>query len=228
MLILFLYILKTLRKLKLISFIFEGIHNGIRSDIKVKKGILNIIYFVDTQSHFQIPKYLNKIDLPINQDKLFEKIKIVQKNHNFFAKEYSWDKICFIHIRRGDYIFYPNKDFPAVLNYQWYLKAINLMEGKFKIKKFIICTDDKNYFHDLFSSDERFTLFHQGVLEDLLIMGKCRYGILSASSLSWWASKISRFNYKGDNFFLAPKYWINHRNKKWLNYKFKFEWINYI
>lgn len=40
-------------------------------------------------------------------------------------------------------------------------------------------------------------------------MKNCDGGILSPSTYSWWAAYLS--NKRG--FFLAPKYWIGHRQK---------------
>ena len=95
-------------------------------------------------------------------------------------------------------------------------------------KKFIVCSNDIFYIKDTLGFDKKNIIFHSNVIDELLIMAKCRYGILSASSLSWCAAKLSKDKFKSNQFFIAPKYWIGHRRKKWIPFKFKFKWIYYL
>ena len=195
--------------------------------IQKKYGFFRKISLVRYNSHFQIVKYLDELSLPISETRYKNKINQI----TYFNKELSslnWEETCFVHIRRGDYNQFPDKEFPAVLNLSWYLKAMKIIESKYKIKKFIICSNDFFYIKDTFALNKRNLIFHSNVMEEFCIMSKCKYGILSASSLSWCAAKLSQNKYKSNKFFIAPKYWIGHRRKKWIPFEFKFKGIRYL
>lgn len=218
-------ILFYLAKLRLISFLFQCGEKEYITDIKATKGLFNFITLVDYNSHFQIPKFLNNVSIPFDinyhQKKLSTKIKKLKLN---------WGKCCFIHVRRGDYINWPSAEDPAVLNVEWYLNAMKIMVKEKKVEKFILCTDDIEYCKDTLLKEPNIFLFHNDVFEDLLVMSKCKHGILSASSLSWWAAFISRKEniLNLDSLYLAPKYWFGHRKKNWSFYIFNFDWITYL
>jgi len=219
-------ILLILSNLKLIGYILENEDNNFQKFIKVRGGLLNFIALIKYDCHFQISKYINNISLPVDLDYCDKLIK-----NEFFKNEKILDNLdntCFIHIRRGDYLGFPNSEFPAVLELNWYETAMEIMKRNYKIKKFIVCSDDPFYVKDIFGNLEDIAFFHKNVLTDFLIMSKCKYGILSASSFSFCAAKISRDRYKSNQKFIAPKYWIGHRTRIWYPKEFKFKWINYI
>ena len=219
--------LKFLTDLKIISLICEIINLGNKKIIN-KKGLFKNIFFVSNKNHFQIPAYLNNLILPFSlklNDNLIEK----EIDNNKTISKVNFKKTCFIHIRRGDYISWPSKKYPAVLSFEWYKSAISIMKNKYKINRFLIFTDDVYFAKDCFMNETEIKIINFNPLTDLFIMSKCRYGILSASSFSWFAAKISKIRYlKYEQFFLAPKFWAGHRKKEWYPSKFRFKWINYI
>ena len=107
---------------------------------------------------------------------------------------------------------------------------MNILRNEKKVEKFLLCSDDIEYCKDTLLKEKNVFLFNENVFEDLLAMSKCKHGILSASSLSWWAAFISKKEYflNCEQLFLAPKFWFGHRKKSWENYKFKFNWITYL
>ena len=218
--------LLVLSNLKFIGYIFENENNNFQKFIKVRGGLLNFISLVKYDDHFQISKYINNISLPVDLNYCDQLInKEVLKNKKILD---NLDKRCFIHIRRGDYLRFPNNEFPAVLELNWYKTAMEIMKRDYKIKKFIVFSDDPFYVKDIFGNLNNISFFHKNVLTDLLVMSNCKYGILSASTFSFCAAKISRDRYKSNQKFIAPKYWIGHRNQIWYPKEFKFKWINYI
>ena len=106
---------------------------------------------------------------------------------------------------------------------------MRIMEKEKNIQRFLVCTDDVEYCKDTILQKNKTYLYHESAIYDLIMMSKCSHGILSASSLSWWAAYISRKNNKVlDQFFIAPLHWTGHRKKSWFYYEFYFEWINYL
>ena len=67
------------------------------------------------------------------------------------------DSVVFVHFRRGDYLHWPSKEFPAVLSLDWYKKAMSLMKEKLQNPIFILISDDKYYLKDVFKESK--TLF---------------------------------------------------------------------
>ena len=214
-------------KLRIISLIYEIFENHSGYIIEKEYGFFRKISLVRFNSYFQIVRYLDKLNLPISDIIYKNKINKIT-NLNKELASINWEETCFVHIRRGDYIQYPDKELPAILNLSWYLAAMKMMESKYKIKNFIVCSNDIFYIKDTLAFDKRNIIFHSNVIEELCIMAKCRYGILSASSLSWCAARLSKDQYKSNNFFIAPKYWIGHRRKKWIPFQFEFKWIDYL
>tara|TARA_Y100000589_G_scaffold306437_1_gene321194 strand:- start:435 stop:1334 length:900 start_codon:yes stop_codon:yes gene_type:complete len=214
-----------LAKFRLISYVFEYGANELVTDIKHKKGLVDNIALADYNSYFQIPKFLNKVSIPFDLKYYQNKLSLGSK-----YKKLNWEKCCFIHVRRGDYNYWPSFKYSAVLNSNWYLNAIKLMVKEKKVEKFILCTDDVEYCKDTLLKEPNIFLFHSNVFEDLLVMSKCRHGILSASTLSWWAAFISRKEciFNSDSLYLAPKFWFGHRKKTWVFYIFNFDWITYL
>ena len=217
----------TFSKLRIISLIYENFEKHAGYIIKKEYGFFRKISLVRFNSYFQIVRYLDKLNLTISDIRYENEIKKIT-HFNKELESIDWEQTCFLHIRRGDYIQYPDKELPAILDLSWYLKAIKMLESKYKIKNYIVCSNDIFYIRDTLAFDKRNIIFHSNVIEELCIMAKCRYGILSASSLSWCAAKLSKKKYKSNNFFIAPKYWIGHRRKKWIPFQFEFKWINYL
>ena len=220
-------ILLIFSKLRIISFLYEIFYKDNEYIIEEKYGCFRNISLVSFNSHFQIANYLDRLILPISKIKYKNKINQIT-NLNKELLSVNWEETCFVHIRRGDYINFPDKNSPAILNLSWYLQVMKIMEKKHNIKNFIVCSDDIFYVKDTLGFYKKNLIFHTNVLEELCVMSKCKHGILSASSLSWCAAKISKDNYKSNQLFIAPKYWIGHRTKKWIPLNFKFNWIKYI
>ena len=100
-------------------------------------------------------------------------------------------------IRRGDYIYFPDKENPALLELEWYLKAIKNIKEHVEIDKFIILSNDKYYAKDVFSKYEEMVFYFNNVLNDFLLMTKCKYGILSPSTFSWGPGRLNLIDATG-------------------------------
>ena len=133
---------------------------------------------------------------------------------------------AFLHVRRGDYVFWPNKQYPAVLPLSWYRTAITaLLEQQPEIEVLVILTDDLPYVEDI--KDEllsdlplRSEVSTLGLAEDLCIMQQLPYGILSGSTFSWCAVHLGAIERRlsqavPKELFIAPKYWHNYRLGQW-------------
>jgi hypothetical protein len=120
----------------------------------------------------------------------------------------------FVHVRRGDYIHWPDPQHPAVLSAHYYQTCIEMIFAKIDQPLFIFTSDDYPYVQDIFGKLDHVYLSKGSSLEDFAVMVSCSHGILSASSFSWWAAYFARCNHP-ESMFLAPEFWIGHRLKSW-------------
>jgi hypothetical protein len=116
-----------------------------------------------------------------------------------------------IHVRRGDYLKYPDKH-PIVPDsfYQHAIKYFVLLG----YRDFHVYSDDipwcENYFNNLYMGivkDVRF-VFHSGgnEVEDLIGISNCAGGhINSSSTFSWWSAWLNRNPQK---VVITPKLWF--------------------
>ena len=134
-----------------------------------------------------------------------------------------------MHVRRGDYLLWPNKKFPAVLDFSWYKSSMSYLKKKIKKPIFILMSDDLHYIRDIFKESKSLIISKNIAEIDLSIMSLCSHGIMSPSSFAWWGSFFIKNNnlYKRPSYFIAPKFWAGHRSKKWFPKKFYFDWIIY-
>ncbi|WP_299402688.1 alpha-1,2-fucosyltransferase [Acaryochloris sp. IP29b_bin.148] len=185
-------------------------------------GILSHIKFIG-ESYFQFESAFRD-EVP-NQ---------LEMNHDLinFAKAFLREKSCsnkciFIHIRRGDYIKWPNKKNPAVLPASYYYKCIDIIKSKIHNPFFVFLSDDPHYVEDIFGGVKNSVISKFSSFQDFALMTQCEGGILSASSFSWWGSYFA--SQKHSNlFFLAPKYWAGCRSKSWFPPFVKSSFLNYV
>ena len=193
--------------------------------LTVRKGLLWNIY-VPQNVFFQHCDVVDQIQITP-----FLKPELIQLAHHWLRYKRinpNSDSLIFVHIRRGDYLNWPSKKFPAVLNLLWYKQAMRRMQERFNNPVFILMSDDLFYLRDVFEESDTLIISDNFPEIDMAIMSICHSGILSASSFAWWGAFFSRLNQKQHRIFLAPQYWIGHRAKKWAPTKFLTNWINYV
>mgnify|MGYP001487744647 FL=1 len=190
-------------------------HKGLFWNIFLAKGL-----------YFQHEKFVNRISSPptIRHNHIKRAEQWIKKK-NIFYKRYN---LIFVHIRRGDYLFWPDTRYPAFLDLDSYKKNIERIKRKVKKPLFIILGDDSSYLKKAFQESNELIISENSIELDLSIMTLCSHGVLSASTFSWWGAFYVRDKIKDNNIFLAPKYWAGHRKKKWIPLYFYTDWITYI
>lgn len=189
-----------------------------------RPGLLWNIYLAH-KIYFQHSECIKKIiNPPIFKKKNIKIVKDWFKSKNI---NYKNSNLVFVHVRRGDYLYWPDLNFPAVLPLAWYNKAILNLKKKIKKPVFIIMGDDKYYLLDVFKESKNLVISKNSYELDLIIMSHCLHGILSASSFAWWGSFYAKHN-KNSKYFIAPKYWAGHRSKKLFPSHFFTNWMIYL
>lgn len=154
--------------------------------------------------YFQSEKYFkHHRDELIQEFRLPKNLRSSIYNQINVIKQYPG--ITSVHIRRGDYLLYP--EIYQVCDKDYFLRAIALINDKYPDTKFLFFSDDmswvkKNFSHSnfLFSED------NNSPKQDLYLMSLCSHHILSNSSFSWWGGWLNRKIHKT---IIAPIRWYS-------------------
>ena len=219
---------------RIIGSIIENDYCLKESRVIVKKGFFSKI-FIAKNIYFQHNDIIKKIQYPP-----LLKDYIHQKAFRWFQDKkinLNISSLVFVHVRRGDYIKWPNKKFPALLEFEWYDRAMSLIKTKLKNPIFIIMSDDQNYIHNFFKESKSLFISNNNLEIDLSIMSMCSSGILSASSFSWWGGYYAHSlnwplewdpNINDHSIFIGPNHWGGYRMRQWFPSNFKVNWITYL
>jgi Glycosyl transferase family 11 len=219
--LLYFHILELLPKNALFNKIHESNHSR-KPDIIYRSGLLKGFTFVQT-SYFQSELLFSTAivnSLNINQ-------KLLSVAQSLLSSILKGRTPVFVHIRRGDYTYWPSREYPAILPAAYYQKCIQIIQTKITNAFFIFTSDDPFYVKDIFGNMENSYISCGSSLEDFALMTQCRSGILSASSFSWWAAYFSKQQHPS-SLFLAPKYWAGHRSERWIPFSIESAFLDYI
>lgn len=98
---------------------------------------------------------------------------------------------CFVHVRRGDYRDFPSREFSAMLSLSWYSEQMTTIAQEFPTTRFLVFSDETDVCKSFFDRIRDVTVVDCGPVEAFLGMSMCDSGVLSPSSLSWWAAKLA-------------------------------------
>lgn len=121
------------------------------------------------------------------------------------------DGFVSIHVRRGDYLQYPDKHPPVSYDY---ISAAVKHFIELGYTSFVVCSDDIKWCRiqfkplELFGAVFSFSSGH-GPIEDMAMMSCCEHNIIANSTFSWWAAWI---NQNPDKIVIAPKVWFGPGN----------------
>lgn len=123
--------------------------------------------------------------------------EIIEKNAGTFEGR------CSIHVRRQDYLNYPN--IHPFLGVDYYNKTVALMKEK-GYENFLIFSDDLGWCRDHFIGEEySFSDKNTHNYEDLVLMSLCSSHIIANSTFSWWGAWLSR---NPNKTVIAPSIWF--------------------
>lgn len=197
------YIFYLLARIRLITYyrpkkkeILPGYH---KEDVQIVKtaGIFGWIKFVKTAS------YESEEHFPKNIKNLVEIKKSYKLKAKDFLRKIGEGKKVFIHIRLGDYDGYTALGKSVKLPIKYYQKVIDELIMKLNNPKFIFLSNDASAISEMFPNIEHKIVSHNEYGTDFAIMTRCEYGIISASTFSFWGA----FLMDNREEVYAPKYW---------------------
>ena len=135
--------------------------------------------------------------------------------------------LYFVHIRRGDFVSWPNNENPAVVPLNWFYDQIELIKSRNPEATFLVFSNDKPYAMEFFTNQSNTFVIQESQKIEFSMMSLCMGGgILSPSTFAWWAARINP-SQSGSSYFIAPLYWIGHRVSSWYPEGVQTSWIDY-
>ena len=119
----------------------------------------------------------------------------------------------FLHVRRGDYLEWPNSTLHDALDRGYYDRAVNLVQhlaGE-RIELFLF-SDEPDFITEAFADLPRSHVVRSDPhksWEELFLMARCRHNIIGNSSYSWWGAWL---NPAEDKRVIAPARWFTPDN----------------
>lgn len=193
-------------KLSIISYPFEY----------VKIDIKEIDFMID--GFFQSEKYFmhNRKEILDFLSPSESLINYVQSKYNNILKY----NLTSIHVRRGDYIKYPNHHPIQTIDY--YKKSIGLLKKLTDI--FVVFSDDIEWCKNNFIGDNFYFVENEKDYLELILMSYCHNNIISNSSFSWWGGWM---NQNPQKIVIGPEKWFGNKIKHKTSDILPENWIKY-
>jgi hypothetical protein len=173
--------------------------NLTRSPAFTKGVVLSAGYFQDERLIDEAPIVALRNGLATRERSFTEKLGLSQNGQNLRPR-------CFVHVRRGDYLKWPDAEYPAALPAGWYRQQIESIRQSQPSTGFLVFSDDIAFCRGEFRGIQNLDVVEANVAQTFLAMSLCDSAVLSASSLSWWGAKLASTTANGP--FLAPKHWF--------------------
>ena len=176
--------------------------------------------------YFQNESYFNNIPELLRKDFSF-KYPLTGKNKDI-AGQVSENQSIAVHIRRGDYLNKNSQSNFAILEKDYYEKAINYISAHVKNPKFYVFSEDFDWIKDNLNFKEfpvTFIDWNKGKDSyiDMQLMSLCKHNIIANSSFSWWSAWL---NNNEEKRVIAPERWfVDEQKNKLLDCFYPQGWI---
>ncbi len=161
-------------------------------------------YYIE--GYWQSEQYFSDIEETIRKTYVFPELK--QDWQKELVQSMRETHSVSVHIRRGDYLNYPNLNGICTLDY--YKNAMNYFRDRYqKNVCFYIFTNDFEWAKSHFKDED--CCFVQGntgkeSYRDMQLMSLCEHNVIANSSFSWWGAWL---NANKEKTVIAPEKWVN-------------------
>jgi hypothetical protein len=134
----------------------------------------------------------------------------------------------FVHVRCGDYRYWPLKSHPAVLPNSWIVHAVQELRKVhgFSVPLLVFGDDEMSCREVARSTGGMYVNISPSV--DLLLMSLARAAVLSASTFALWGANLARLQHGAQGPWLAPELWGGVRLGQWFPAHLRIEWLRYL
>jgi hypothetical protein len=160
--------------------------------------------------YFQTEKYFSHIRENILQQFSFKRDirKVSEEYIKKIRESNKASQIISIHVRRGDYVMFPDHHPTCSKNY--YEQATSQFSD-IADKIFLVFSDDIEWCRNEFKGSEFIICDIQHSFEELCIMSLCDHHIIANSSFSWWGAWLNKSQNKK---VIAPSRWFGSAMNK--------------
>jgi len=151
--------------------------------------------------YFQSEKYFKH-----NREHILNLFSIDDVSKNYIDNKYSdilKHNTCSVHVRRGDYLRYPEHH--PICSLEYYNNSINQLP---KDTKFLFFSDDVVWCENTFKGENFIFVNGNEDYIDMWLMSLCKNNIIANSSFSWWGAWLNKNKNKT---VIAPKEWFGTR-----------------
>jgi hypothetical protein len=154
---------------------------------------------VSLYGYFQTERYFKHIEDEIRKDFTFVD-EISEPTEEFFKSEFSDGEVISLHVRRTDYLKYPDNH--PVLPNDYYEISLEKMPEDLPV---LVFSDDIEWCKQqkIFDSDRFLMSEGNNTAVDLYLQTRCKYHIIANSSFSWWGSWLAKSKKT-----IAPNTWF--------------------
>lgn len=158
------------------------------------------------EGYWQSYKYFQEYETQIK--KIFTlKNKILEESKTLLSKISNSNSVC-INVRRGDFV---SNSFHGVMDIEYYIDSIKLINSKVKVDKFYVFSDDIDWCKNNFEFLENKIIVDHSHKGDKFgnyfeLMRNCKFFIIPNSSFAWWAAWLSDGK---DKIVIAPQKWFS-------------------
>jgi hypothetical protein len=155
------------------------------------------------EGYWQNEKYFRDFEPEIRKDFSFSR-RLDGRNERLF--EELPRPIASIHVRRGDYLKYPDLD---ICTEGYYRRAIEEFRKEGSAASFMVFSEDVDYCRQslgLSEAEATFVDWNAGAAswQDMAMMSRCDAHIIANSSFSWWGAWLDP---KDGKSVIAPEIW---------------------
>ena len=130
----------------------------------------------------------------------------LQPNLSKIQQLYDTTNAVFIHVRRGDYLKFPNFHYVQTVE-EYYQPALRLLRVPPPSSKLYVLSDDMNWVKSQPCFSEMTLVDLPNELDALALMASCTGGaIIANSTFSWWGAFLGAYAHRSP--VMVPRKWI--------------------
>jgi len=119
----------------------------------------------------------------------------------------------FCHVRLGDYRDFTAHGASPVLPASYYTRSLGELKSTAPDVPIVVLSDDVTAAQEMLSEEAGLFFPDLDTQESFWVMMNSDFGILSASTFSWWGARFASADHRGP--YLAPEYWMGFRRDLW-------------
>ena len=170
---------------------------------------LKLLYYQQDNGYWQDIRYFEEVQDEVRNAFIFRSI---DENNIDLGNEMECRDSVSIHIRRGDYLKFPQLQ---ICTPSYYKRAISIINQKVKNPLYYVFSDDLEWSNHLMKEmnvNYKMVCNNRGrdSYKDMFLMEHCHHNIIANSSFSWWGAWLGKFS---DKIVVCPNEWIKGSRK---------------